>query len=86
MKETVQKWLIGAALAALVSLAGLFLHFQIKAQVAEQMADAGIPPKETITAMQKDIDANRVRGLDNKERGDKLENKIERVVGILLED
>ena len=39
-----------------------------------------------IVEMQKDIEANRALGEDNKVRADKLDTKIEKIVDILLED
>jgi len=86
MSDVVKKWVVGAALGAAVSLGALFLHYQIRSQVEQQMAVAGIPPREMIVEMQKDIEANRALGEDNKVRADKLDTKIEKIVDILLED
>lgn len=86
MKETAMKWLIGAGLTGLLALGGLFLHYQIKDQVGQQLTEAGIPPREMIVEMQKDIEANRERTVANEKNNDKLDSKIERIVDILLED
>ena len=86
MKDTAMKWLLGLALTAAVTFVVLFTRYTIKDEVAAQMALAGIPPKETITAMQKDIAANTERVQAEARKNEKLDDKIERVVAILLEE
>lgn len=86
MSDAVKKWLIGAGLTALVSLGMLYMHYQIRSQVEEQLADAGYPSSAMVALMQKDIEANEERIALNKENADKLDSKIERVVQILLEE
>ena len=83
--ETVTKWAISAGLSALVVLGGLFLYFQVKSQVEQQLQDANYPSSSTIALIQKDIEANSERIVGLKETSDKLDSKIERVVDILLE-
>ena len=82
----IKKWAIGVGLTALLSLATLFLHYQIRAQVESQLASAGIVKNDRIELMQKDIDANKERAENLKKESEKLDSKIERVVQILLED
>lgn len=86
MSDAVKKWVIGAALAGVLSLAGLFLHYQIKSQVEAQLVAAGYPSREMIVEMKKDIEANRKATELNTKNADKLDSKIERVVQILLEE
>lgn len=85
MKDAALKAIIGLAITGVLTLAGLFVHFQVKSQVETQLTAAGYPSSATIELMQKDIEANEER-IDNlKATSDKLDSKIERVVDILLE-
>ena len=83
--ETAIKWAIGAGLTALVGLGSLFLYFQVKSQVEQQLQAANYPSSATIALIQKDIKANEERIAGLKETSDKLDSKIQRVVDILLE-
>ena len=83
--EAITKWAIGAGLSALVALGGLFLYFQVKSQVEQQLQAANYPSSATIALIQKDIAANEERIRALKETSDKLDSKIERVVDILIE-
>ena len=85
MKDTLLKALAGLAITAAITLAGLFLHFQVKSQVETQLAAAGYPSSAKIELMQKDIDANEERIETLKVTSEKLDSKIERIVDILLE-
>jgi len=86
MKDTVFKWLVGAGLTAVVGLLSLYMHYQIRSQVEAQLAAAGYPSSAVVDLMRKDIDANTERAKDLKANAEKLDDKIERVVQILLEE
>ena len=65
----------GVAIAIVVG----YIELRAPLMVAKQLEAAGVVPKHQITAMEDDIE-------DLEEEDKKLDNKIERIVGILLED
>lgn len=76
----------GVVLAVLTG----YMELRMPSVVAGQLEANGIVPKSTIDAMQEDI-ADVEEGLvteeaERKAAEEKLDGKIERIVGILLED
>ena len=68
-----------AVLAVALAVAAGYLEWRIDRAVTDALADAGIVPEEKITAMEGDI-------AENKDYIRRTEDKVERIVDILLEE
>ena len=85
MKDTLLKAIVGLVITAAVALAVLFLRYEVKAEVETQLTAAGYPSSAKFDLMRKDVDTNTENNKEQKEISAKLDDKIERIVGILLE-
>lgn len=62
-----------------------YVEYRVKENTEDALGTVAFVKPSELQALSREIDANAERIANNKEAGDKLDSKIERIVDILLE-